>query len=60
LNNGARLDSAGTPGLPTRHAASVAYLSPLLKGVDAIVVPSIFRIDVASALARSGFSAVTP
>jgi predicted nucleic acid-binding protein len=40
------------------HAASVAYVSPLLRGVDAIVVPSIFRIEVASALARSRFSAL--
>jgi predicted nucleic acid-binding protein len=39
------------------HAASVAYLSPLLAGHDSIVVPSIFRIEVASALARAGFTA---
>ncbi len=38
------------------HAASVAYLSPLLKGIDSIVVPVIFRIEVASALARAGFT----
>jgi predicted nucleic acid-binding protein len=38
------------------HAAAVAHLSPLLKGRDSIVVPSIFRIEVASALARSGFT----
>ncbi len=39
-----------------RHAASVAYLSPLLRGSDAIVVPAIFPIEVASALARAGFT----
>jgi len=39
------------------HAAAVAFLSPLLKGDDAIVVPAIFRIEVASALARAGFTA---
>ncbi|HEX3770253.1 MAG TPA: type II toxin-antitoxin system VapC family toxin [Polyangiaceae bacterium] len=39
------------------HSASVAYLSPLLKGIDAIIVPAIFRIEVASALARAGFAA---
>ena len=39
------------------HAAAVAYLSPLLKGRDSIVVPSIFRIEVAYALARCGFTA---
>jgi predicted nucleic acid-binding protein len=39
------------------HAASVAYLSPLLAGRDTIVVPSIFRVEVASALARAGFTA---
>ncbi len=38
------------------HAASVAYVSPLLAGQDTIVVPSIFRIEVASALARAGFT----
>ena len=38
------------------HAAAVAYLSPLLKGLDSIVVPSIFRVEVASALARAGFT----
>ena len=38
------------------HAASVAFLSPLLKGADAIVVPAIFRIEVAAALARVGFT----
>jgi predicted nucleic acid-binding protein len=39
------------------HAASVAYLSPLLAGRDTIVVPAIFRVEVASALARAGFTA---
>jgi predicted nucleic acid-binding protein len=38
------------------HAAAVAYLAPLLKGRDAIVVPAIFRIEVASALARARFT----
>jgi predicted nucleic acid-binding protein len=38
------------------HAASAAYLSPLLAGRDTIVVPSIFRVEVASALARAGFT----
>ena len=38
------------------HAAAVAYLTPLLKGLDDMVVPSVFRIEVASALARSGFT----
>ena len=38
------------------HRAAVAYLSPLLKGLDSIVVPSIFRVEVASALARAGFT----
>ena len=37
------------------HVAAVRYLSPLLRGLDAIVVPSIFRIEVASTLARAGF-----
>lgn len=40
------------------HAAAVAFLSPLLKGRDAIVVPVIFRIEVASALARASFAKV--
>jgi predicted nucleic acid-binding protein len=37
------------------HGAAVAFLSPLLSGHDAIVVPAIFRIEGASALARAGF-----
>ena len=40
------------------HGAAVAFLSPLLRGHDAIVVPAIFRIEVASALARAGFTPV--
>ncbi len=40
------------------HAASVAYLSPLLRGLDAIVVPTLFRIEVAAALARAGLKPV--
>jgi predicted nucleic acid-binding protein len=40
------------------HGAAVAFLSPLLRGHDAIVVPAIFRIEVASALARAGFAPV--
>jgi predicted nucleic acid-binding protein len=39
------------------HAACVKRLTPLLKGDDSIVVPAIFRIEVASALARGGFTA---
>jgi predicted nucleic acid-binding protein len=38
------------------HGAAVTFLSPLLKGLDAIVVPAIFRIEVASALARASFA----
>ncbi len=40
------------------HGAAVAFLSPLLRGHDAIVVPAIFRSEVASALARASFAAV--
>jgi predicted nucleic acid-binding protein len=40
-----------------QHGAAVAFLSPLLKGLDTIVVPAIFRIEVASALARASFGA---
>ena len=39
-----------------KHAAAVAYLAPLIKGTDTIVVPAIFEIEVASALARAGFA----
>jgi predicted nucleic acid-binding protein len=39
------------------HAVCVKRLTPLLKGHDSIVVPVIFRIEVSSALARSGFTA---
>jgi predicted nucleic acid-binding protein len=38
------------------HAAARAYVSPLLAGRDTIVVPSVFRIEVAAALARAGFT----
>ncbi|MGH7270683.1 MAG: type II toxin-antitoxin system VapC family toxin [Polyangiaceae bacterium] len=38
------------------HSAAAAYLAPLLKGADSIVVPSIFGIEVASALTRAGFT----
>ncbi len=41
--------------VPVHHAASVAHLSLLLKGLDAIVVPAIFFIEVALTLARAGF-----
>jgi predicted nucleic acid-binding protein len=38
------------------HAAAVARLTPLVRGVDSIVVPTIFRVEVGSALARAGFA----
>jgi predicted nucleic acid-binding protein len=38
------------------HSAAVAYVSPLLKGQDSIVVPAIFSIEVAAALTRAGFT----
>jgi predicted nucleic acid-binding protein len=43
------------PNEPLQSAA-VAFLSPLLKGHDTIVVPAIFRIEVAASLARVGFT----
>jgi len=43
---------------PALHDPAVTFLSPLLKGRAAIVVPAIFPIEVASALARAGFAAV--
>ena len=39
------------------HTRAVTFLTPLIKGIDSIVVPSsIFCIEVASALARAGFA----
>jgi predicted nucleic acid-binding protein len=40
-----------------RHAAARKRLIPLLTGSDTIVVPAIFGVEVASALARVGFPA---
>ena len=48
---------AGLRPSEPHHAAAVRRLTPLLKGLDSIVVPALFRIEVASALARAGFSA---
>jgi predicted nucleic acid-binding protein len=39
-----------------RHSAARKRLVPLLMGRDTIVVPAIFGIEVASALARVGFT----
>lgn len=42
-----------------RHAAARRRLVPLLTGSDTIVVPAIFGVEVASALARVGFPAAS-
>jgi predicted nucleic acid-binding protein len=38
------------------HAAAIERVTPLIRGADTIVVPTIFRVEVASALARAGFA----
>jgi predicted nucleic acid-binding protein len=39
------------------YSAAVARVTPLIRGTEAIVVPSIFQVEVGSALTRAGFTA---
>jgi predicted nucleic acid-binding protein len=39
------------------HARATSYLAPLLQGVDAIVVPAIFDLEVVATLVRCGLTA---
>jgi predicted nucleic acid-binding protein len=38
------------------HARATSYLAPLLQGIDSIVVPSIFDVEVVATLARAGYA----
>jgi predicted nucleic acid-binding protein len=38
------------------HARAASYLAPLLQGIDSIVVPSIFDVEVVATLVRAGFA----
>ncbi|HXQ28972.1 MAG TPA: PIN domain-containing protein [Gemmatimonadales bacterium] len=38
------------------HARAVSYLAPLLQGIDAIVVPAIFDVEVVATLTRAGYA----
>ena len=40
------------------HARATAYLAPLLQGVDAIVVPTIFDVEIVASLVRAGYAPV--
>lgn len=39
------------------HGRSASYLAPLLQGIDSIVVPAIFDVEVVATLTRAGYSA---
>jgi predicted nucleic acid-binding protein len=38
------------------HSRAAAHLAPLLQGIDAIVVPTIFDVEVVATLVRAGFA----
>jgi predicted nucleic acid-binding protein len=38
------------------HARAASYLAPLLQGIDTIVVPSIFDVEVVVTLSRAGYA----
>ena len=38
------------------HARAASYLAPLLQGVDSIVVPTIFEVEVVATLTRAGYT----
>jgi predicted nucleic acid-binding protein len=37
------------------HGRAASYLAPLLQGIDSIVVPSIFDVEVVATLVRAGY-----
>jgi predicted nucleic acid-binding protein len=39
------------------HARAVSHLAPLLQGVDSIVVPTLFDVEVVATLIRAGYAA---
>ena len=38
------------------HTRAAAHLAPLLQGIDAIVVPAIFDVEVVATLVRAGYA----
>jgi predicted nucleic acid-binding protein len=40
------------------HARSASHLAPLLQGIDTIVVPAIFDVEVVATLVRAGYASV--
>jgi predicted nucleic acid-binding protein len=38
------------------HARAASYLAPLLQGIDSIVVPAIFDVEVFATLTRAGYA----
>jgi predicted nucleic acid-binding protein len=40
------------------HARAASYLAPLLQGIDSIVVPAIFDVEVVATLARAGYAPI--
>ena len=44
-------------GSDANHARAASHLAPLLQGMDSVVVPSVFDVEVVSALVRAGVAA---
>ncbi len=38
------------------HTRAASYLAPLLQGIDSIVVPAIFDVEVVATLVRAGYT----
>ncbi len=40
----------------SNHVRAASYLAPLLQGIDSIVVPAIFDVEVVATLVRAGYA----
>jgi predicted nucleic acid-binding protein len=38
------------------HARAASHLAPLLQGIDSIVVPAIFNVEIVATLTRAGYT----
>src|SRR6202041_620702 len=47
-------------GSDANHARAASHLAPLLQGMDSVVVPSVFDVEVVSPLAGGGGAAAAP
>jgi len=48
---------ASLRGNDPNHSRAASHLAPLLQGIDSIVVPSIFDVEVVASLVRAGYPA---